>query len=73
MKMTKAASKCAAVLCAMAVMMPAAAAVVPATVFNGGAIVASAATPTYNFTSMTGDMYVKNGDSLHSQLMSAAG
>jgi hypothetical protein len=63
MKMTKAASKCAAVLCAMAVMMPAAAAVVPATVFNGGAIVASAATPTYNFTSMTGDMYVKNGDS----------
>ncbi|EGC01197.1 hypothetical protein CUS_6908, partial [Ruminococcus albus 8] len=40
MKMTKAASKCAAVLCAMAVMVPAAAAVVPATTaVNSGAIV----------------------------------
>ena len=60
MKMTKAASKCAAVLCAMAVMVPAAAAVVPATTAaNSGAIVASAQGEGYSW--MTGDQYVPVG------------
>ena len=61
MKMTKAASKCAAVLCAVAVMMPAAAMAVPATTaVNGGAIVASAQGEGYSW--MTGDQYVAVGE-----------
>lgn len=58
MEMTKMASKCAAVLCAMAVIAPVAAVAAPAStaIFADKAIVASAA------SSKTGDQYCKVGD-----------
>lgn len=64
MKMTKVASKCAAFLCAAAVMMPAAGAVPAAFAgFSGNAVVASAADYDWNVTSVSGDQFVKSGDS----------
>jgi hypothetical protein len=63
MKITKVASKCAAVLCAMTVMLPAAAVAVPAnTAFSSNAIVASAAENDYGW--LTGDQYVAIGDQI---------
>ncbi len=66
MKMTKFASKCAAVLCAMAVMVPAAAVAVPGTsVFSSNAIVASAAVTDFQYQGnfLTGDLFCKAGES----------
>ncbi len=62
MKITKAASKCAAVLCAMAVMMPAAGAVPAAFAgFGSNPVVASAEEYDWNVTAISNDQYVKLG------------
>jgi len=65
MKITKAASRCAAVLCAMAVMMPAAGAVPAAFAgFGSNPVVASAEEYDWNVTAISNDQYVKLGGTL---------
>lgn len=60
MSMTKIAGKCAAILCAMAVTAPAAAAAVPTVFTETAAITASA--DEYKSASITGDLYCAVGD-----------